>query len=135
MGVGVVVPALAGAADLTPERLTAQEWRAFSDVFPTLPGDGYPIRLRPQGTVETANLARVTQWMLSSAGELALQEKDGESLWMFRWYPAQNLLVSCPRAPQSAFPPLVLAPPGSTLTSVGDGLRALGLTRCGPRPR
>ncbi len=116
LGIGVVVHAVAGAADLTPERLTAQEWRAFSDVSPTLPGDGYPIRLRPQGTVETANLARVTQWMLNSAGELALPEKDGES-------------------PQSAFPPLVLAPPGSTITSVDEGLRALGLTRCGPRPR
>jgi hypothetical protein len=131
----VLVSAVAGADDLTPERLTAREWRAFSDVFPALPSDGHPIRLRPQGTVETATLARVTQWTLNAGGELELREKDGESVWVLRWFPAQGLLVSCAGPPHAAMPPLVLAPPGSTTTSVGESLRALGLTRCGPRPR
>jgi hypothetical protein len=133
IGLGVLCHAGAGASeDLTLEGLTAQEWRVFSDVFPTLPRDGYAIRFRPQRTVETANLARVASWTVNDAGELALLEKDGETVWTFRWYPDRNLLVSCPRSPQSPVPPLVLAPPGSTIASVDASLRALGLSRCGP---
>jgi hypothetical protein len=128
-------PAVVDAGDLTPERLTATEWRVFSDVGPALSNDGYPIRFRPQGTVETATLARVTQWTLNAGGELELQEKDGESVWVLHWFPAQGLLVSCAGPPHAAMPPLVLAPPGATLDSVGAGLRTLGLARCGPRPR
>jgi hypothetical protein len=129
-----VTLAVAAAADLTLERLTAQEWRVFSDVFPRLPADGYPIRFHPQGTVETANLARAAQWTLNGSGQLELLEKDGETVWTFRWYPERNLLVSCPRSPQSPVPPLVLAPPGSTIDSVGASLRVLGVSRCGPGP-
>jgi hypothetical protein len=126
-------PVVVGADDLTPERVTAREWRVFSDAFPVLPNDGYPIRLRPQGTVETATLPRVTQWTLNADGELELQEKDGESVWVLHWFPVPGLLVSCAGPPHAAMPPLVLAPPGSTRASVGDNLRALGLTRCGFR--
>jgi hypothetical protein len=132
VGIGVILHAVAGAADLTVESLTAHEWRAFSDVFPALPSDGYPVRFHSQGTVDTPNLARVAQWTLNGGGELELQEKDGEAVWSFHWYPARNLLVSCPRSPQSPVPPLVLALPGATLASVEDGLGALGLRRCGP---
>jgi len=130
---GVVGRVAVGADDLTPERITVREWRVFSDVFPVLPNDGSPIRLRPQGTVETATLARVTQWTLNAGGELELQEKDGESVWVLHWFPAQGLLVSCAGPPHTAMPALVLAPPGSTTASVAEGLRALGLTRCGFR--
>ena len=131
IGLGLLGRAIAGASDLTVEGLTAQEWRVFSDVFPMLPGDGYPIQFRPQRTVETANLARVASWTVNEAGELELREKDGETVLTFRWYPDRNLLVSCPRSPQSSVPPLVLAPPGSTIDSVDASLRALGLSRCG----
>jgi hypothetical protein len=102
VGIGVILHAVAGAADLTVESLTAHEWRAFSDVFPALPSDGYPVRFHSQGTVDTPNLARVAQWTLNGGGELELQEKDGVAL------------------------------PGATLASVEDGLGALGLRRCGP---
>jgi len=135
IGLGLLGHAIAGASDLTLERLTAQEWRVFSDVFPMLPRDGYSIRFRPQRTVETANLAPVASWTVNDAGELELRGKDGDTVWTFRWYPDRNLLVSCPRSPQSPFPPLVLAPPGSTIDSVDEGLRALGLSRCDPAPR
>lgn len=130
IALGVIGPGLAGAEDLTAERLTAREWRLFSDVFPMLPGQGHPLRLRPRGKVETANLAGAARWMLTGAGELELQDKDGAALWTFRWYSQKALLVSCPRSPQSPTPPLALAPPGSTVDSVNDGLRALGLYRC-----
>jgi len=129
-----VTLAVAAAGDLTQERLTAQEWRVFSDVFPQLPADGYPIRFHPQGTVETANLARAAQWTLNGSGQLELLEKDGEAVWTFHWYPERNLLVSCPRSAQSPVPPLVLAPPGSTVDSVAATLRSLGVSRCGPGP-
>jgi hypothetical protein len=133
IGIGLLGHAIAGASDdLTLERLTAQEWRVFSNVFPTLPRDGYPIRFRPQRTVETANLARVASWTVNDAGDLELLEKDGETVWTFQWYPDRDLLVSCPRSPQSPVPPLVLAPPGSTIASVDESLRALGLSRCDP---
>ena len=132
IGLGLLGHAIAGASDLTLERLTAQEWRVFSDVFPTLPRDGHLIRFRPQRTVETANLARVASWTVNDAGELELQGKDGETVLTFRWYPDRTLLVSCARSPQSPFPPLVLAPPGSTIDSVDESLRALGLRRCDP---
>lgn len=130
VGIGLACGAIAVASDLKPERLTAQEWRLFSDVFPMLPGEGYPIRFRPQGTVETANLARVARWALNGASELELRAEDGTTLWTFRWYPEKNLLVSCPRSPRSPVPPVALAPPGSTIASVSDGLKALGLYRC-----
>jgi len=133
IGLGLLGHAIAGASDdLTLEGLTAQEWRVFSDVFPTLPRDGYPIRFRPQRTVETSNLARVASWTVNDAGDLELREKDGETVWTFRWYPDRTLLVSCPRSAQAPVPPLVLAPPGSTIDSVDESLRALGLSRCGP---
>jgi hypothetical protein len=131
VGLGVMLPAGAGAADLTVESLTGHEWRAFSDVFPASPGEGYPVFFHPQGTVDTPNLPRVAQWTLNG-DDLELQEKDGETVWLFHWYPARSLLVSCPRSPQSPVPPLVLALPGATLASVEDGLGALGLRRCGP---
>jgi hypothetical protein len=128
--VALLVPA-AAADDLTVQALTSHEWRAFSDVYAALPRDGYPMVFHPQGTVDTPNLARVAQWTLT-AGELELQEKDGETLWSLHWYPTRNLLVSCPRSPQSPLPSLVLALPGATTTSVQEGLSALGLRRCGP---
>jgi hypothetical protein len=82
--------------------------------------------------VDTPDLARVAQWTLNGGGELELQEKDGETLWSLHWYPARQLLVSCPRSAQSPVPPLVLAFPGTTLAAVEDSLSALGLRRCGP---
>jgi hypothetical protein len=116
----------------TPERLTGTEWRLFSDVFPMLPGGGYAIRFYPQGTVDTDQLARVGGWALNGTGDLELREKDGETLWTFRWYPEQQVLVSCPRAATSAVPPLALAPAPATADAVGGRLRALGLQRCQP---
>ena len=128
--VGLHLHAIAVASDLKPERLTSQEWRLFSDVFPMLPGEGYPLRLHPHGTVETANLALVARWVLTGAKELELQAQDGTPLWTFQWYPEKTLLVSCPQSARSLVPPTVLAPFGSTIASVSDGLRELGLYRC-----
>jgi hypothetical protein len=132
LGLGVILHTAAGAADLTVDSLTAHEWRAFSAAFPALPREGYPVRFHSQGTVDTPGLARVAQWTLNGGDELELQEKDGETLWSLHWYPARQLLVSCPRSAQSPVPPLVLAFPGTTLAAVEDGLSALGLRRCGP---
>lgn len=129
--VGLMLNAIAAGSDLNPKRLTSHEWRLFSDVFPMLPGEGYPIRLHPDGTVETVNLALVARWGLNGAKELELQAQDGTTLWTFRWYPEKTLMVSCPRSAKSPVPPTVLAPFGSTATSVSDGLRELGLYRCG----
>ena len=132
VGLGVILHSAAGAADLTVDSLTAHEWRAFSAAFPAVPREGYPVRFHSQGTVDTPGLARVAQWTLNGGDELELQEKDGETLWSLHWYPARQLLVSCPRSAQSPVPPLVLAFPGTTLAAVEDGLSALGLHRCGP---
>ena len=128
----MILHSAAGAADLTVDSLTAHEWRAFSTAFPALPREGYPVRFHSQGTVDTSGLARVAQWTLNGGDELELQEKDGETLWSLHWYPARQLLVSCPRSAQSPVPPLVLAFPGTTLAAVEDSLSALGLRRCGP---
>lgn len=130
LGIVVAAGTLAATVDLDPGRVTAQEWRLFSDAFPMLPDEGYPVRLEPRGTAETANLAQVTRWALRSPNELELQGADGKALWTFRWYPAKNLLVSCPGPPGSPAPPIVLAAPGSTIASVEDALRDLGLYRC-----
>ena len=132
VGLGLILHTAAGAADLTVDSLTAHEWRAFSAAFPAVPREGYPVRFHSQGTVDTPGLARVAQWTLNGGDELELQEKDGETLWSLHWYPARQLLVSCPRSAQSPVPPLVLAFPGTTLAAVEDGLSALGLRRCGP---
>jgi hypothetical protein len=128
--VGLMLSAIAVASDLQPERLTSHEWRLFSEVFPTLPGEGYSIRLHPHGTVETVNLSLVARWALNGANELELQAQDGTTLRTFRWYPEKSLLVSCPPSARSPLPPTVLALPGSTIRSVIDGLRELGLYRC-----
>ena len=128
--VGLLLGAKAIAGDLSPARLTAQEWRLFSDVFPMPVADGYPVRLHPHGTVETVNLALVARWTLNRAGELEFQARDGTTLWTFQWYPEKTFLISCPRLAGAPVPPTVLAPVGSTITSVSDGLRELGLHRC-----
>jgi hypothetical protein len=127
---GLVLHADAIASDLDPERLTAQEWRLFSDVFPMPPGDGYRVRLHGDGTVQTANLALVARWKLYGGTEVEFQAQDGTTLWTFRWYPEKTLLISCPRSAGAPVPPVVLAPIGSTLASVSDGLKELGLYRC-----
>lgn len=136
LGLAWVAPSQGASTD----QVAATEWRVFSEMFSTLPRDGYPIHFHPGGIVETTNLALVAGWELS-AGELELCAEDGRELLLFRSFPEERLWISCPQWRRSALPngvislgttvpPIVLARLGATFETVNDALQRLGLSSC-----
>lgn len=127
-----VTPSSSPRIPLTVELVAHREWRLFSDVFPRLPSDGYPIAFSANGRVDTKNLAGVVAWRITEDGGLDLGTAHGEPTWRFTWYAEQSLMVSCPD--RRDFPvPMVIALAPTTYASITERLEALGVSRCNPR--
>jgi hypothetical protein len=100
IGLGCASPGRSHAQDTAISRreLLATDWRLSSMVFPMRPG---PITFRPDGTVITRNLGRITRWLLSY-GVLHLSDSHGDDAYRLHWVPELRVFRVC-RQPASVF--------------------------------
>lgn len=92
----LTTPAVVTANQAVPTRDTflATKWRLMEPAVSILPLDGFPITFRPDGTVVTRNLGRITRWSLDG-DELLLSDDERIRVMRLKWLPGHGVFRDC----------------------------------------